>query len=92
MARMLGRWTSGGCWAGGRSSGRPCLRPGPDCAGWERDTRKRKRQERAMVAAESWREVAVLTGVPVIYEDDPAPFFDEHDLTVIEAIDLVTDL
>ena len=37
MARMLGRYRQGGC--------RPCTEPGPDCAGHERDTRRRKRAE-----------------------------------------------
>lgn len=45
MARMLGRFTTGGCWSGDRSHGRPCITPGIDCAGWDRDTRKRKRAE-----------------------------------------------
>ena len=50
MARMLGRFTSGGCWSGGRSHGRPCIPPGPDCAGWVQDTRRRKRAEARGVA------------------------------------------
>lgn len=45
MARMLGRFTSRGCWSGPRHDGKPCVVPGPDCAGWERDTRAAKRRE-----------------------------------------------
>ena len=45
MARMLGRYTSRGCWTGPRHDGKPCVVPGPDCAGWERDTRAAKRRE-----------------------------------------------
>jgi hypothetical protein len=51
-ARMPGRYTSGGCWSGPRHAGRPCLAPGRDCSGWERDTRRRKRAEQRGLAAE----------------------------------------
>jgi hypothetical protein len=44
--RMLGKFTTGGCWSGPRHNGRPCIPPGPDCSGWERNTRRRKRRER----------------------------------------------
>src|ERR1017187_9206780 len=50
--RMLGRYTSGGCWSGGRIQGRPCITPGPDCSGWDRDTRRRKRVEQRRLARE----------------------------------------
>lgn len=47
ISRMLGRWRSGGC---------GCLTPGPDCAGHERDTRRRKRQEKRAVDREIWED------------------------------------
>lgn len=45
MARMLGRYTTRGCWTGSRSNGRPCLPAGEDCSGWSTSTRWRKRVE-----------------------------------------------
>lgn len=45
-----------------------------------------------MVAAEAWRETAILTGVTVVYDDDPAPFLDEHDLATVRAVDPLRDL
>lgn len=40
---MLGRWLTGGC---------GCHTPGPDCAGHESDSRRRKRQEKRAVERE----------------------------------------
>jgi hypothetical protein len=45
MARMLGRYLTGGCSSGGR----PCVPPGPDCAGHEPDPRRFKRREQREV-------------------------------------------
>lgn len=57
VSRMLGRWRSGGC---------GCQTPGPDCAGHERDTRHRKRQEQRAVRAE------IRDEAPRFHCDDPA--------------------
>jgi hypothetical protein len=50
MARMLGRWRTGGC---------GCKTPGLDCAGHERDTRQRKRVEQRAVRREVLAVLAV---------------------------------
>jgi hypothetical protein len=69
MARMLGRYTTGGCWTGKRHDGHPCITPGPDCSGWDRSTRGRKTAERRQVRAEavSWRRAPL----PFDALDDP---------------------
>lgn len=44
MARMLGRWRTGGC---------GCKASGPDCAGHQGDSRRRKRAEQRAVRREA---------------------------------------
>ncbi len=43
MARMLGRWLTGGCGCGKRLKFRQPL--GPDCCGYDSDPRRAKRIE-----------------------------------------------
>ncbi len=55
MARMLGRFRTGGC---------GCGVPGPDCSGHERDTRKRKRAEAREVEREVRQAGAYVIPAP----------------------------
>lgn len=81
MASMLGRRQVPGCCPGTRAG----CDPGPDCSGGgSTGARAAKRAEQQFVAAEAWRETALITNPRVVYEDDPAPFFDEHDIAGIE--------
>lgn len=77
MARMLGRWRSGPV--------RDCRTMEHLCGRCSRgdETRRRKRQEARetarFIAAEAWRETAVIADPLVTYEGRPAAFFDERD-------------
>jgi hypothetical protein len=69
VSRMLGRWMTGGC---------GCQANGPDCAGHDQDTRRRKRQEQRTVRREvdeALRERPARTSYLIHYGPDwpPAP-------------------
>jgi len=68
MARMLGRWLTGGCGCGRRLKSRQPL--GPDCCGHGSDPRRFKRREQREVRKAVDRFRGILDGLEP-QEDEP---------------------
>jgi hypothetical protein len=68
MARMIGRWLTGGCGCGRRLKFRQPL--GPDCAGHGSDPRRFKRREQREVREAVERFRGILNGLEP-QEDGP---------------------